>query len=253
MERWDAGYASDAVRFARERLQFPVDDVQAQVLDLTQSRGLLNCSRQWGKSTLMAIKATHRAVMFGGQEILVLAPTERQSGELVLKAANFLRRLGIKTRGDKVNSVSLVLPNGSRIAALPNVEKNVRGYTASLLLVDEAAMVPDELYDAVRPMLSVSNGDLWLMSTPRGKRGFFYDEWTNGTEPWLRVTAKATDCPRYRPEFLTAERRRGEAKFRREYLCEFLQEDGAMFDEAQVRQCLSDDARPFRLEDGRFW
>ncbi len=53
------------------------------------------------------------------------------------------------------------------------------------------------------------------------------------------MIAKAKYCPRYRPEYLAAEGRRGEAKFQREYLREFSQEDGAMFDEAQVRQCLS--------------
>jgi hypothetical protein len=72
------------------------------------------------------------------------------------------------------------------------------------------------------PMLAGSDGHLWLMSTPRGKRGFFYDQWVNGTEPWLRVTAKATECPWYKLEFLAAERRRGDAKFRREHMCEFL-------------------------------
>jgi hypothetical protein len=35
--------------------------------------------------------------------------------------------------------------------------------------IDETAQVKDDLYDAVRPMLAVSNGDLPLMSTPRGR------------------------------------------------------------------------------------
>jgi hypothetical protein len=38
----------------------------------------------------------------------------------------------------------------------------------SLLLIDEASRVEDNLYDAGRPTLAVSDGDLWLMSTPYG-------------------------------------------------------------------------------------
>jgi hypothetical protein len=50
---------------------------------------------------------------------------------------------------------------------LPGTEATIRGFSAvSLLLVDEAARCSDELYLAIRPMLAVSDGTLWLMSTP---------------------------------------------------------------------------------------
>ena len=35
-----------------------------------------------------------------------------------------------------------------------------------LLLIDEASRVEDAMYKALRPMLAVAQGDLWLMSTP---------------------------------------------------------------------------------------
>ena len=99
------------------------------------------------------------------------------------KAAEFARRLGMRPKGDGDNEISLELPNGSRIVGLPGNEATVRGFSAvSLLLVDEAARVSDELYMAIRPMLAVSGGALWLMSTPFGKRGFFYETWRNGAE-----------------------------------------------------------------------
>ena len=64
----------------------------------------------------------------------------------------------------------------------------MRGFSAvSLLLIDEAAQVEDAMYKALRPMLAVSDGDLWLMSTPYGKRGFFYECWEHGGPEWLRV------------------------------------------------------------------
>jgi len=66
--------------------------------------------------------------------------------------------------------MSLEFPNGARIIGLPGSEATIRGFSAvSLLLVDEAARVSDDLYKAIRPMLAVSAGELWLMSTPFGK------------------------------------------------------------------------------------
>jgi hypothetical protein len=51
-----------------------------------------------------------------------------------------------------------------------------------LLIIDEAARVSDEMYRTLRPMLASTNGDLWMMSTPCGKRGFSYHTWTNGAK-----------------------------------------------------------------------
>ena len=42
--------------------------------------------------------------------------------------------------------------------------------------MDEAAAISDEVYSAATPMLAATNGSLWLLSTPQGPRGFFYDE-----------------------------------------------------------------------------
>ena len=92
-------YAFDAASFARECLDFPVDAQQKQVLQIGPTRGILNCSRQWGKSTTMAIKAVHRAYFVPKSQVLVIAPTERQSGELVAKAREFLGMVGVKPRG----------------------------------------------------------------------------------------------------------------------------------------------------------
>jgi hypothetical protein len=40
--------------------------------------------------------------------------------------------------------------------------------------------VDDAIYKALRPSLAVGGGDLWLMSTPRGKQGFFWENWEFG-------------------------------------------------------------------------
>src|SRR5437870_1012514 len=156
----------DAVRFARERLGFEPDPEQARALRGGR-RGILLCSRQWGKTTVIAAKAVHRACSVPGS--LVLSPGLRQSGEFLRKAAEFVRRLGMPVRRDGNNALSIAFPNGSRIVGLPQNEARVRGFSnVSLLIIDEASRVLDELYQAMRPTLAVGNGDMWLMSTPNG-------------------------------------------------------------------------------------
>lgn len=171
--------ASDPVLWAQARLGFDPDPVQAEILRSAAKRLILCCTRQFGKSTITAIKALHHAFTHPGALVIAAAPTARQSGEWLEKARGFLSRLGVRSRSDGHNRLSLVLNNGSRLVSLPGVPGNIRGFSkASLVLIDEAAFVPDELYEALNPMLAVSRGGLWLMSTPGAQSGFFYEEWS---------------------------------------------------------------------------
>jgi hypothetical protein len=235
--------------FAVARLGFRPDPKQRIVLQEGIRRGLLNCSRQWGKSTVTAAKAVHRAYTRPDSLVVVVSPSARQTGEFLRKAAGFAWKLGIRARGDGDNAMSLLFPDGSRIVGLPGVEDTVRGFSAvSLMLIDEAARVNDDLYKAVRPMLAVGDGDLWLMSTPNGQRGFFYDEWTDGGERWERVSVTGSECARIPPDFLVEERAAlGDRFFRQEYCCEFVSSGDAVFDADLIRAAYSDDVEPLVL------
>ena len=244
----------DILSFAR-RLDFHPDPLQAQVLRSTAKRGILNCTRQWGKSTLMALKAVHRAFTRPDSLVLVACPTARQSGEWMKKARAFLLRLGLSPRSDGSNPISLALPNGSRIVGLPgaNSEARVRGFSSvSLLLIDEAARLDDSLYKALRPMVAVANGEIWMMSTPFGKRGFFYDTWTiserESAESWTRLEVRALDCPRISREFLEEERTiLGSAWFDQEYQCRFIDNGSSIFSRELVEAALDDTIEPLDL------
>jgi hypothetical protein len=239
----------DAADWVERVLGFCPDAIQAQILRSESRRGILNCSRQWGKSTVTAAKAIHHAKHRPESLVVVVSPSARQSGEFLRKAAGFVSQMGVRPRSDGHNEMSLALPNRSRIVGLPGNEATVRGFSAvSLMLVDEASRVDDGLYHALRPMLAVSNGSLWLMSTPRGKTGFFYEEWERGGPQWERVKATAAACPRIRPEFLEEERQSmGERVFRQEYLCEFDDVASSLFEDAMIRRAITDDFEAWRL------
>jgi hypothetical protein len=236
--------------FAR-RLDFHPDPAQARLLAAPSRRVILNCSRQWGKSTVTALRAVWHAVSFPASLTLITSSSARQSGEFVAKAEGFLLRLGIAPRGDGVNRMSIQLPNGSRIVGLPSREATARGFSGvTFLIVDEASRAPENLYAAVRPMLATTNGDLWLLSTPNGKRGFFYQVWKHGGPHWLRLAVPAKECPRISKEFLEEERRSTpENEFLQEYCCEFVLGDGYVFDRDLLEAAVTDELHAWK--DGR--
>ena len=194
----DLKLALDRVSFARA-LGLEPDPWQENLLRSTSDRVLLNCCRQSGKSTMTGLIALHQALYHPGSLILCLAPALRQSQELFAKVLGFYRDLDRPIPAQAERKLSLELENDSRIVTLPGTDKTIRGFSgAALLIVDEASRVVDELYFAVRPMLAVCGGALMMLSTPYGKRGIFYEEWTGGHR-WERYEVKAEECPRIRP------------------------------------------------------
>ena len=244
----------DAVTFARKWLGFEPDERQAEVLLSQSKRGILNCTRQWGKSTVAAAKAVHRAFTRPKCLVIVASPSHRQSAEFVRKAAGMVQMLGITPHGDGANDISIELPNESRIVGLPGVEGTVRGFSAvSLMLIDEASRVHDLMYQALRPMLAVGGGDLWLLSTPFRKRGFFYRTWQHGGPHWHKVRVPATECPRIEREFLEEDRGQQRGNFQMEYMCEFMEEGNSVFSRDLVEEAQDDSVKPLVVPPFGTW
>jgi hypothetical protein len=242
--RDDLRLALDRVAFA-QALGVEPDAWQAELLRSETPRVLLNCSRQAGKSTMSGIIALHRALYHPGSLVLCLAPSERQSKELFAKVADFYRILHNAPPAQSDRKLGMVLENGSRIEALPGSERTIRGFSgAALLIVDEAARVDDALYFAVRPMLAVSGGALMMLSSPAGRRGVFYEEWTEGMG-WERYEIPAAEVPRISEEFLEEERRALPLRiFRQEYECSFEETDDQVFSYEDVEGAITDEVAP---------
>jgi hypothetical protein len=206
------------------------DAWQVSVLESRQSRLLLNCCRQAGKSTVVAILGLAEAVFVPGSIVLLVSRSHRQSRELFRLVAEFYGRMGSPMKKRQTQE-ELELTSGSRVVSLPCREDTIRGYAnINLLVLDEAARVPDDLYRAVRPMLAVSRGRMICLSTPFGKRGFFYEAWANGGGDWQRIEVPAEKVPRISAAFLCEERRgMGEAWFRQEYQCQFQAFEGLVY------------------------
>jgi hypothetical protein len=257
VERLEARQASrrheipaDRVQFARS-LGFKPDSWQEQFLRSEALRVLLNIARQVGKTTTCGLLALHQALSVACSLVLILAPSERQSRELMRGILNFYQQLGHAVPADSERKLGLELANGSRIEALPGTERTIRTFSAvDLLLLEEAARVADDLYFAVRPMLAVSNGRLVMLSTPAGRRGIFHHEWSEGGDGWERYEVRADECPRISAEFLEEERRTLPAYiYRQEYECSFEDVEDAVFSYDLVMGALTPKVAPLTFAE----
>lgn len=252
----ELGRGLDPVQLA-DAVGMEPDPWQEDVLASDHPRILLNCSRQSGKSTVAAVLAVHAAVYERKSTILLLSRALRQAQELFKVCLTLYQALGRPVAADAESALSLTLENGSRIISLPGKSgATVRGYAAvRLLIIDEASQVEDELIAALRPMMAVSGGRLIGLSTPYGKRGWWWDAWANGGTAWKRVQVTADECPRVghhypggREAFLAEERRAlGERGFRQEYFCEFAETNDQVFGEEVIKQAFSREVEALKV------
>jgi hypothetical protein len=223
------------------------DPWQTDLLRHHHDRLLLCCSRQAGKSQTAAAIALKTAFLEPASLILVLSRTDRQAGELFkAKLKPLLTHWRHAFPIQRETERELILANGSRIVCLPGKGDTIVGYSGvRLILIDEAARVPDDFYRVVRPMLARRQGRLMALSTPYGKRGWFYKAWEE-EDGWHKVMVKAEQCPSISPKFLAEERQAlGDRWYRQEYECSFEETVDAVFSSADIAAMFNDtDVQP---------
>ena len=234
----DLSKSVNPVKFAQS-LGIEPDDWQRDVLLSTEKRIALCCGRQTGKSTCVALLSLHHCLTVKDATVLIVSPSVRQSGELFRKIITYWKRLGKPVPSETETQLTLTLKNGSRIYALPSTSETIRGMTATLLCVDEAALVSDTLFTAVRPMLAVTDGKLILLSTPAGKRGFFWKIWSEEGD-WLKKRITSEECSRISAEYLAREKRTmGASFYASEYLASFEENQLSVFNMEPVRRAFT--------------
>src|SRR5215204_1178634 len=215
------------------------DDWQIAVLASDHPRKILCCGRQTGKSTVGAVLAVHKALTVPGSTVLVVAPGERQAKLLFSKARRLYEQAGHPLPSQSQIRTGLELSNGSIVEALPAVERTTRGYSVDLLICDEAAAVQDQDYHGILPALIATQGEQVLLSTPRGKRGFFHEIWESDDD-WMRMIIRSDEVSRIRSEDLEVFRSAmPDEFFRQEFYCEFLDAEGSLFSYEDIEDALA--------------
>jgi hypothetical protein len=225
-------------QWAQKVLNFQPSPKQAEVLDSGAKYLMLCCNRQWGKTTTIAIKALHHALHTPKINIVIISRCKEQAGILIEKASEFTIALGHPIRRVLGRPFSLKLPNLSQICAVPHTQDTSLGRTANVLIVDEAALVKDEVYFSVSAFVARTHGKIWLLSTPSRQSGYFYNYWHDKSANWHRIFSNVHDCPEIDREYLEMQRRANIVKFQQDFLCEFVQPADRLCDRGFARSIL---------------
>jgi hypothetical protein len=192
--------------------------------------GLLT-SRQASKTTVISAFTLHK-IIFNEDYLMAIAANgggaARELFGRVSLAYSELpawMQIGVK----HIHGSAMSLQTGSGVWAGNSNADAFRGQTLNDLLVDEAAFVPDsyKFFNAILP--TISSGTMSksvLLSTPNGKKGFYYDQMSKGMKglndwftlriPWYYVPGRSQEWAR------TQIRNSSLEQFRQEYGAEFL-------------------------------
>jgi hypothetical protein len=223
---------------------FKWDNWQQAVLE-HQGNITIRAGRQVGKSEVIAAKAEQFALENPGTTTLIIAASQRQSSLLFEKTKSNLELKDLKIFQEEPTLTKIILTNGSRIYSLPSGRTGyfVRGFTLDLLIADEAAYIPETVWNSVIPMIAVSRkmrgfGWLILLSTPFGKGGYFYNSFTDKDFKSFHVSSE--DCPRIPKDFLHKEKQRmTKAEYRQEYMGEFTDEWNQFFTTDLIKKSMT--------------
>lgn len=214
------------------------DDWQRRVLRRRSRNLLLLCARQAGKSTVVAAIALHEVLFKKDRLVLILSSSQKQANEMLVRIKQLYEPWKDFVPADTESKSELGLANGSRIVSVPTRDpKAAKGYSAHILIFDEAAEISDETYAVALPTVTATRGRTVALSTPMRAMGWFWaaatdsgrstvDEAVHLEDGWDRVVVRVDDCPRRDQELIDRYRNeRGESVYLREYECQFEQDE----------------------------
>ncbi len=231
---------SQVVEFVEKKLLLTLDDWQKKVIE-TEGNMCLRSGRQVGKSTIIAVKTAIYALRNNKKLIMIISKTEKQASLLFQKILHNVHGLAekeIKKGKDRPTKHKLSLRNGTVIHCLPAGDTGfgIMGYTINLLIADEAAFIPEEVWNSILPALAVARGDIWVLSTPFINEGYYHKCFSNPSFTSFHTTSE--ECPRKDQQFLNEQKKNlTQSQYAQMYLGEFITEFNRVFSAALIKKC----------------
>jgi hypothetical protein len=228
-------------------VQIELYPFQKQVVnDINNNRRVIvKAGRQVGKTTIIVGYILWYILFNQDKTVAILANKASTSREILarIKLAYEALPMWIQ-QGVKVwNKGDIELENGCRVLANSTASSAIRGFSISLLYLDEFAFVPsniaEEFFTSVYPTISSgTTSKILISSTPNGMN-HFYRMWTEAVEGqngFTHVEANWRQVPGRDQKWADEQRRvLGEQKFLQEMECEFMGSSGTLLSAAALK------------------
>lgn len=141
----------------------------------------LNKSRQAGwTECILRILAFRCFNKYAGGKIVIIAGTREKTTKKIMQRFRELFRAIPQEIKKASDSLTVELTNGTVIEGLPASAEAITGDTKiNCIFLDEAAkwnLQDDQpVMNAILPIVDTNKSDLFMISTPKGPRGFFYE------------------------------------------------------------------------------
>lgn len=233
----------DTIERPASKLVLTATKPQLSVLGHPARNQLVFASRRFGKSTLGKLRVLYRCGKANPHGLYWwIAPTYKQCRTPFLQLAAAFQGAGLAVDVSR-SELRMRLATGWRFECRSaEIAANLRGEGPDEVAVDEASRIPDEtFYEAIRPAMTDKQAPLFTFSTPAGKRGWAYNLYRrglDGVDPlykgWKFTAYDAVFIPR--AELEEARRTMPARAFNQEFMSEFLDEVGAVFEALRGRE-----------------
>ena len=229
------------------------------ITDINENRRVIvKAGRQVGKTT-MVVGYILWYILFNEDKFVAIlankAPTAREILNRIKIAYESLP-LWLQQGVRVWNKGDIELENNCRVMATSTASSAIRGYSISLLYLDEFAFVPtniaDEFFTSVYPTISSgTQSKILISSTPNGMN-HYYRMWTEAVEGqngFKHIEANWRQVPGRDQAWADDQRRiLGEEKFLQEMECEFMGSAGTLLSAAALKSLAF--ISPMHLSDG---
>lgn len=266
VQKMDDDHIAEFIRCSEDPIYF----IQNYVKVITLDKGFINIDLYpFQKEAIQKINDNRRVIVKAGRQVgkttmvvgyilwYILFNTDKTVAILANKAPTareILSRIKIAyealpmwlQQGVKVwNKGDIELENNCRVMATSTASSAIRGFSISLLYLDEFAFVPtniaDEFFTSVYPTISSgTQSKILISSTPNGMN-HFYRMWTDAAEGrsgFLTIEANWRQVPG-RDQAWADDQRKGlgsEERFQQEMECEFLGSVGTLISGTVLKQ-----------------
>lgn len=197
--------------------------------------------RQSAKTTSVAIYYAWCALFNESEKIGIAANNGKLACEIVDKFKVVIEHLPLFLQQGilEYNKGNISLENGSEIRAGATTKAAFRGFALTKLFLDELAFIENKLaedfYESVYPTITTAGdrGQITIASTPKGINNLFYKLWSDAIAKknnYVPLSILWDEVPRKDQEKFKWETKRniGETRWKQEYECQFLAENGAL-------------------------